>query len=88
MASNPAPCGGGTDEVGAVGDGVGTAEAGAGEEVGIAGGTTGGGAEREVGGGGDNDEAGWADGAGDNAVFIPRRLPPRPFPPLLRHPEL
>lgn len=94
MAPHPAPCGGrgGIVEVGAAGEEVGTAGAGtAGEEVGIAGGGTGGGAGRQVSGGDDTvEEVGGADGAGEDAVFSPRRLPPRPFPPLPdgRRPEL
>jgi len=50
----------------------------------------GGGAGADGGGtaGAGGEEAGGADGVGDNAVFIPRRLPPRRIPPLTRRPEL
>jgi len=44
--------------------------------------------EKEFGGGTDNGEAAGADGEGDNVVFIPRRLPPCPFPPLPRDLEI
>jgi hypothetical protein len=86
MAPHPLPCGGrgGTFEV------VGTAWAGvgaAGTGIGIAGAAVGAaGAET---GGGAGEEAGDGDGAAERAVFIPRRLAPRPLPPLpdARRPE-
>jgi len=50
----------------------------------------GGGAGADGGGaaGAGGEEAGGAGGVGDNAVFIPRWLPPRRIPPLTRRPEL
>jgi len=75
LGGTPTPCGGDEDDA---------AGAGAGEEDGGAGGAEG----KVGGGGGENEEAGEAGGVGENAVFIPRRLPPPPFPPLPRRPEL
>jgi len=75
LGGTPTPCGGDEDD---------TTGAGAGEEDGGAGGAEG----KVGGGGGENEEAGEAGGVGENAVFIPRRLPPPPFPPLPRRPEL
>jgi len=56
--------------------------------VGTGGGT---GTSREGSGGGDTgDEVGGRDGAVEDDFFSPRRLPARPFPPLVevRRPEL
>ena len=75
LGGTPTPCGGDEDDA---------AGAGAGEEDGGAGGAEG----KVGGGGGENEEAGEAGGIGENVVFIPRRLPPPPFPPLPRRPEL
>jgi len=64
----------------------------AGEETTVAGVGTGGGTgtSREGSGGGTGDEAGGHDGAVEDDFFSPKRLPARPFPPLVevRRPEL
>ena len=85
IGGNPTPCGG--DEAWPVGDEAGTTGAGAGEDVGAAGegeeDGRAGGADWKADGG-----AGGAGGEGESAVFIPRRLRPRPFSPLPRRPKL
>ena len=84
LGGTPTPCGGDEDDAAGAGAGEEDGGAGAGEEDGGVGDAEG----KVGGGGGENEEAGEAGSVGENAVFIPRRLPPPPFPPLPRRPEL
>lgn len=85
MGPHPGPCSGRGGIVGAEGDEVGTPGAEI-DDIGTGGGAGGAGAEVGSGGvGGGTGEEGGGEGAAarKDAVFIPSRLPPRPFPPLL-----